>query len=75
MEEKCTPFTNIPVKDGESVANMMLLTHLYRAAGASLKEFRAQVEEQIRTLQFSLSLSDDEIRRVFGDFGVPAKGK
>ena len=75
MEEKCAPFTNIPVKDGESVGNMMLLTHLYRANAASLREFRAQVREQIATLQFSLTLSDDEIRQVYQDFGLAGKGK
>jgi len=66
-------FTEFPVQDGESVKNMMQLTHLYRAKAASLKEFRAQVREQIATLQFSLTLSDDEIRQVFRDFGLEGK--
>ena len=72
MDER-SAFTEFPVQDGESVANMTQLTHLYRATAASLKEFRAQVEEQIKTLRFSLTLSDDEIRQVFRDFDLEGK--
>lgn len=73
LNEECEAFTEMPVVDGESVKNTMLLTHLYRAAAASLEEYRAQLREQRAVIDFAISLSDDEIRRVWRKFGVKEK--
>ena len=73
MNDECAAFTEMDVVDGESVKNTMLLTHLYRAAAASLKEYRAQLREQRAVLDFALALSDDEIREVWKQFGVSVK--
>lgn len=70
MDEDCAAFTEMDVVDGESVKNTMLLTHLYRAAAASLEEYRSQLREQRAVIDFALSLSDDEIRKVWQRSGV-----
>lgn len=68
--DECLGFTEVKVTDGESVKNTMELTHLYRAAAASLEEYRAQLREQRMVIDFALTLSDDEIRKVWQKFGV-----